>query len=246
MLMSLALGVVTLDLVTKILVVDNIAPGQNVRILGGAVYLTQIRNAGAAFSMGTGVTWLLAAVAIGVAIFIIRLAPKLRSTPWAVSLGLILGGAVGNLIDRIFREPGVMRGHVVDFVSVFGPNAEYFPAFNAADSAITIGGVTLVLLAVLGRDFDGRHHRKGNDGSAADADSDDEAAQTASGADSAADLGSGADSAADLGAGADSAAEEVGAATQPAATDDGRAVRADASAETALPESDGDPEPSHG
>ena len=83
------------------------------------------------------------------------MAPKLRSTPWAVSLGLVLGGALGNLIDRIFRAPGFLQGHVVDFVSVFGPNAEYFPVFNVADSAITIGGISLVITALLGIDFDG-------------------------------------------------------------------------------------------
>lgn len=159
-LLTIALVVFALDLVTKILVVNAIAPGQNIRVLGGLVYLTLIRNPGAAFSMATSMTWLLAIVALGVVVFIIKLAPKLRSTPWAVCLGLFLGGAFGNLIDRIFRAPGVMRGHVVDFVSVFAPNAEVFPAFNVADSALTIGGVLLVLLALTGRDYDGTRHRR--------------------------------------------------------------------------------------
>lgn len=159
LLVAIALAVLALDAVTKVLVVANIAPGENVRILGGLAYLTQIRNAGAAFNMATGMTWLLAIIALAVVAFIIRMAPKLRSTPWAVCLGLILGGALGNLSDRIFRAPGIMQGHVVDFVSLFGPNAEYFPAFNAADSAITIGGVLLVLLALAGFDFDGTRHR---------------------------------------------------------------------------------------
>ena len=79
-------------------------------MLGGLVYLSLIRNPGAAFSMATGMTWLLALVAIGVVIVIIRMAPRLRSTPWAVSLGLVLGGAIGNLIDRIFRSPGIPAG----------------------------------------------------------------------------------------------------------------------------------------
>lgn len=159
LLVAIALAIVALDVVTKALVVANVAPGENVRILGGAVYLTQIRNAGAAFNMATGMTWLLAVIAIAVVVFIIRMAPKLRSTPWAICLALILGGAIGNLIDRIFRAPGVMRGHVVDFVSLFGPDAKYFPAFNAADSAISIGGVLLVVLALAGFDFDGTRHR---------------------------------------------------------------------------------------
>jgi signal peptidase II len=160
-LLSIAAAIVAVDIVTKIIVVATIQPGENVRVLGGLVYLTQIRNAGAAFSMATGMTWLLAIIALAVVAFIIRMAPKLQSTPWAVCLGLVLGGAIGNLIDRIFRAPGVMQGHVVDFVSVFAPNAEVFPAFNAADSGITIGGVLLVLLAVLGHDYDGTRHHKG-------------------------------------------------------------------------------------
>lgn len=161
-LFSIALALVAVDIVTKIIVVATIQPGENIRVLGGLVYLTQIRNAGAAFSMATGMTWLLALVALGVVVFIIKMAPKLKSTPWTVCLGLILGGAIGNLLDRIFRAPGVMQGHVVDFVSLFGPNAEHFPAFNAADSGITIGGVLLVLLAVLGYEYDGTRHRKGS------------------------------------------------------------------------------------
>lgn len=156
----IAATVVILDLVSKIIVVATVDPNQPVRLLGGLVYFSLIRNPGAAFSMATGMTWLLALVAIGVVVVIIRMAPRLRSTPWAVSLGLVLGGAIGNLIDRIFRAPGVLQGHVVDFVSVFGPNAEYFPVFNVADSAITVGGISLVVTALLGIDFDGTSTRK--------------------------------------------------------------------------------------
>jgi signal peptidase II len=143
-----------------------VQPNEPVRLLGGLVYLSLIRNPGAAFSMATGMTWLLALIAIGVVVVIIRMAPRLRSTPWAISLGLVLGGAIGNLIDRIFRAPGFLQGHVVDFVSVFGPNAEYFPVFNVADSAITIGGISLVITALLGIDFDGTRTRSRKDDSA--------------------------------------------------------------------------------
>lgn len=168
-LLAIAAAVVLVDIVTKAVVVATIQPGENIRVLGGLVYLTQIRNAGAAFSMATGMTWLLAIIALAVVAFIIRMAPKLKSTPWAVCLGLILGGAIGNLLDRIFRAPGVMQGHVVDFVSVFAPNAEVFPAFNAADSGISVGGVLLVLLAVLGYDYDGtRHRRRADHGASGD------------------------------------------------------------------------------
>ena len=132
--------------------------GDQPSILGGLVYFSLLRNPGAAFSMATGMTWILALVAIGVVVAIVRIAPRLRSTPWAVALGLILGGALGNLTDRVFRAPGILRGHVVDFVSVFGPNAEYFPAFNVADSAITIGGITLVVTVLMGIDYDGTRY----------------------------------------------------------------------------------------
>ena len=155
---------VALDLLTKIIAVATLTPGESPGILGGLVYFSIIRNPGAAFSMATGMTWILALIAIAVVVVIIRMAPRLRSTPWAVSLGLVLGGAMGNLIDRIFRTPGFLQGHVVDFVSLFGPNGEYFAIFNVADSAITIGGISLVVTALLGIDFDGT--RKGPKGDA--------------------------------------------------------------------------------
>ena len=103
-------------------------------------------------------------VAIAVVVVIVRMARRLRSTGWAVALGLVLGGALGNLIDRIFRAPGPLQGHVVDFVSLFAPNGEAFAVFNLADSAITFGGVLLVVLALLGHELDGSHHKKATDG----------------------------------------------------------------------------------
>lgn len=155
LLTAAAVFVVAADQVTKALVVSGLEGHRPARLLGGALYLDLHRNPGAAFSMATGFTWLFTVVAIGVVVVIIRLAPRLRSAGWALGLGLILGGAAGNLCDRLFRAPGPMRGHVVDFISVFGPNAEYFPIFNLADSGISVGGALLVLLAVMGRDYDG-------------------------------------------------------------------------------------------
>jgi len=152
--LALAGVILIVDQITKIVVVANLVPGESPRVLGGLVYLSLIRNAGAAWSIGTGVTWVLAVIACVIVVVIIRMASKLRSGMWATCLGLILGGALGNLADRIFRSPGFMRGHVVDFVSVFGPDAQYFPVFNVADSAITIGGVLLVVTALLGIEFD--------------------------------------------------------------------------------------------
>lgn len=158
--LALAGVILIVDQITKIVVVANLVPGESPRVLGGLVYLSLIRNAGAAWSIGTGVTWVLAVIACVIVVVIIRMASKLRSGMWAACLGLILGGALGNLADRIFRSPGFMRGHVVDFVSVFGPDAQYFPVFNVADSAITIGGVLLVVTALLGIEFDGSRVRR--------------------------------------------------------------------------------------
>ncbi len=157
---ALALVVIALDQLTKLLVVADLDPeGAPKRILGGVVYLSVIRNAGAAFSTATGVTWVLALVAIAVVVVIIRMARKLRSTAWAIALGLILGGAIGNLIDRIFRSPGFLRGHVVDFISLFEPDGRHFAVFNLADSGITLGAAALVLTAFAGIDMDGHRAR---------------------------------------------------------------------------------------
>ncbi|TVT16611.1 signal peptidase II [Amycolatopsis rhizosphaerae] len=155
LLAAVALAAVALDILTKVLVVSNLEGREPVRILGGLVYLQLVRNPGAAFSMATGMTWVLALVAIAVVGTLIWFAGRLRSAGWAVGLGLVLAGALGNLIDRLFRAPGPLRGHVVDFISVFAPNAEAFPVFNVADSCICVGGALIVLLSVLGRDYDG-------------------------------------------------------------------------------------------
>ncbi len=155
LLLSLAVAVLLADLVTKLVVVATIEPGEDIRLLGGALYLTNLRNTGAAFSFAEGFTVVFSLVAAIVAVVIVRSARKLFSTPWAVTLGLVLGGAVGNLIDRVFRDPGFLRGGVVDFLSVFGPDGRVFPVFNVADSAIVCGGVLGVVLALRGIEFDG-------------------------------------------------------------------------------------------
>src|SRR3954464_5469319 len=154
-----AVAVLLADLASKLVVVAKIPPGQDIRMLGGLVYLTQLRNVGAAFSFAEGATVLFSLIAVAVTVVIIRTARRLYSTGWAVTLGLVLGGAVGNLIDRLFREPGFLRGGVVDFVSVFAPDGRIWPVFNVADSAIVCGGILGVLLAVRGVEFDGSRAR---------------------------------------------------------------------------------------
>jgi signal peptidase II len=158
--------VLALDLGTKLLVVATIEPGKDIRVLGGALYLTQLRNVGAAFSFAEGWTIVFSLVAVAVAVIIVRTARRLYSTGWALTLGLVLGGAIGNLIDRIFRDPGFLRGGVVDFLSVFGPDGSVWPVFNVADSAIVCGGILGAVMALRGIEFDGSRPK---DQSSADA-----------------------------------------------------------------------------
>jgi signal peptidase II len=158
---AIALAVLVLDVVSKVLLVANLPETHDpVRELGGVVYLQQTRNSGAAFSLGTGFTVILTIVAVAVVVVIVRTAGRMRSAGWAVALGLILGGALGNLGDRIFRSPGFGSGHVVDWISLFGPDAKYWPIFNVADSAIVCGAILAGVLAVAGIEFDGSRHSR--------------------------------------------------------------------------------------
>jgi len=147
--------VVAVDQVAKLVAVSHLEGQPSRRLLGGLVYLSLLRNSGAAFSMGESVTFVFPLIAFGVLAVIIWMARKLASVPWAIGLGLAFGGAVGNLVDRLFRSPGVFRGHVVDMISVFGPDGQYFPVFNGADSALCCGVALLVLLELTGRRRDG-------------------------------------------------------------------------------------------
>ena len=151
----IAAVVLAFDIVTKVVAVAQLEDREPVEVLGGLVYLQLVRNPGAAFSLATGYTWVLTIVAIAVVVVIMRVARRLRSTGWAVALGLVLGGALGNLTDRLFRSPGPLHGHVVDIVSLLAPDGRVWPVFNLADSSIVSGGVLLVLLALLGRELDG-------------------------------------------------------------------------------------------
>lgn len=143
-----------LDLVTKLLVVAHLTVDRPVRVLGSLLQLTYTRNSGAAFSIGWSYTAIFSLIAIGVVFFILRLARNLYSAPWAVALGLLLGGAAGNLTDRIARAPGPFRGWVVDFVQL-----PHFAIFNLADAAISCGGVLMVLLAFRGLHPNGTDER---------------------------------------------------------------------------------------
>ncbi|GAA2263521.1 lipoprotein signal peptidase [Streptomyces ruber] len=143
-----------LDLVSKMIVVAKLEHHAPIEIVGEWLRFVAIRNAGAAFGFGEAFTVIFTVIAASVIVVIIRLARKLYSLPWAVALGLLLGGALGNLTDRIFRAPGVFQGAVVDFIAPKG-----FAVFNLADSAIVCGGVLIVLLSFRGLDPDGTVHK---------------------------------------------------------------------------------------
>ncbi|WP_081639982.1 signal peptidase II [Actinomadura flavalba] len=147
---AVATAALGLDVITKIVVVATLQDRAPIRLLGGLLTLRETRNSGAAFSIGTGYTIVFTLIAIGVVVAIIRTARNLRSLPWAICLGLLLGGALGNLVDRVVRAPAPLKGHVVDWIEL--PN---WPVFNLADSAIVCGGVLAVLLAARGLQLDG-------------------------------------------------------------------------------------------
>ncbi len=148
---GVALTVLALDIVSKLLVVAELSGRPPVRLLGGFVHLLVTRNPGAAFSVGTSMTVVFSAIAVTVIVIIVRTARQIRSLPWALTLGLLLGGATGNLADRIFRYPGPFRGYVVDWIQL-----PHWPVFNLADSSIVCGGVLAVLLSMRGIRLDGR------------------------------------------------------------------------------------------
>jgi signal peptidase II len=150
---AVALFVLAADITTKALVVAHLRQGQPVHVIGSVVEFNLLRNPGAAFSVGTGDTIVFTAIAVAVIVYIARTARRLGSIAWAITLGLLLGGACGNLTDRIFRSPGLFRGEVVDFIEV----TRYWPVFNLADSSIVCGGILTVLLVLLGYHLDGTH-----------------------------------------------------------------------------------------
>ena len=143
-----ALIVVLLDLVTKVWAVARLENQSDIKVLGEFLKFSFVRNPGAAFSFGTSATWVFTLIAIAVSIAILLISRNVTNKPWAIALGGLLGGAVGNLIDRIFRSPEVFQGHVVDFISV--PN---YPMFNISDSAVVLSAIAMVILSFRGVEY---------------------------------------------------------------------------------------------
>ena len=152
-LLATAGAVVLLDQLTKAWAVRTLRDGRMIDVVGSLAQLRLFRNPGAAFSFATGTTWIFTVVATVVSIVIVRISRRLGSALWAITLGLLLGGAVGNLLDRLFREPGFARGHVVDFIDL----PRLF-VFNLADASITVAAVLIALLGLRGIGIDGRAH----------------------------------------------------------------------------------------
>ncbi|MDA8369945.1 MAG: signal peptidase II [Nocardiopsaceae bacterium] len=144
------------DYATKEIALDRFVPGESVEVVGDLLKFTLVFNTGAAFSIGSGVPWVFFLIASGVVGYILFMARKLYSVGWAVALGLILGGATGNLIDRVMRPPAPLHGAVVDWIQI--PN---WPVFNLADSGIVVGGALAIVLAFKGINLDGTVEAEG-------------------------------------------------------------------------------------
>jgi len=133
------------DLVTKTLAVARLEGREPVPVIGDFLQLTLVRNPGAAFSTGTGYTVVLTVIAVSAVVVVLVLARRLGSPLWALALGLLLAGVAGNLTDRVFRAPGPLRGHVIDFLML--PN---WPVFNLADICINVAAGLILVQAFRG------------------------------------------------------------------------------------------------
>ncbi|HWC20906.1 MAG TPA: signal peptidase II [Flexivirga sp.] len=140
-----------LDQATKAWASNSLDPAQPKQLVGSVLQLRLTHNPGAAFSIATNATWVLTIVAAVVIVVTIFIARRLRSRPWACALGLLIGGALGNLTDRFVRAPGGGKGHVVDFLEL-----PHWPIFNVADCCVVTAACLIALLAFLGIGIDGR------------------------------------------------------------------------------------------
>jgi signal peptidase II len=132
-----------LDVASKIWAVNNLSSRNPVEILGSFFQLTLVRNPGAAFSFATGATIVFTGIAVAAAVAIIFYSSKITSLGWANTLGLLLGGVLGNLTDRLFRSPGFLKGEVIDWLEL-----THWPVFNLADSAIVVAAFLAIVLTI--------------------------------------------------------------------------------------------------
>lgn len=149
---SIALVVIFLDQLTKELAIANLSNGQVVEVLGEVLRFRLAYNDSAAFSLGVGATWVLAIISSLATIALLWFGPKAKNLTWSIIAAFVLGGAAGNLIDRLTRAPGFLNGHVVDFISI----PFNFPIFNIADSFLVIGVSLAILRTLLGDEIGGK------------------------------------------------------------------------------------------
>jgi len=156
---AVAVTAYAVDVLTKVLAVDRLTDRPDVHVVGDVLVLHLVRNPGAAFSTGTAYTQVFSCVAIAAVVAVLWFARRVGSTLWAVALGLLLAGVAGNLTDRLVREPGVLRGHVIDFLML-----PHWPVFNVADMCIDVAAVLVLLQVYRGVRLDGT--RSGEAGAA--------------------------------------------------------------------------------
>lgn len=156
LLVAVAIVVVTADRLTKLWALAELPAGVPVHVVGDLLIFQRVENSGAAFSLASGSTWVFSIIATAVVVFLVWFARRIRSVAWAVLFGLLLGGTLGNLLDRLTRPPGFGVGHVVDFLRIPVLQA----IFNVADTAIVTSMCLFVLLTLLGTGLDGVRHRR--------------------------------------------------------------------------------------
>lgn len=142
---AIALVVVGIDQWTKWWAEQSLAGRPPVQVVGELLQFTFVRNPGGSFSIGTGSTWIFTVVATVVVVAIVWYSRKVTSVRWLIALGVLLGGAAGNLVDRVVQPPGPGVGHVVDFLQL--PN---WPVFNVADMGVVAGAIGIVVLSLMG------------------------------------------------------------------------------------------------
>jgi signal peptidase II len=151
LLLGIALVAWVVDVATKVVAHHELADRGPVDLVGSLLRLNLTRNAGAAFSTGTSWTPVIAVFAAVALLVVLVLATRVRTTGWSWALGLLLAGIAGNLTDRIFREPGPLRGHVIDFLQL-----PHWPIFNVADICINVAAVLIVVQSARGVPLAGR------------------------------------------------------------------------------------------
>ena len=158
---SLAALGYAVDVVSKVVAVARLTDQPPVPVVGDLLRLYLARNPGAAFSTGTSYTLVLTFVAVAAAVAVLVASRRLASVGWAVGLGFLMAGILGNLTDRVFRAPGPLRGHVVDFLQL-----PHWPIFNVADMCINVAAAVIIVQALRGVSLDGTRSRRAADDAA--------------------------------------------------------------------------------